>query len=363
MDSPRVRDYTGTDRKLKVSVETSPVYELLLSMFVWGNKNQPEEYECGSTFFEQLETDTPDSAATELDAMVDCGEIWLSLIGLAQANGVARSVPEFLTHIGNMDPVALRRVLINGACTRTGMNDEEAEAAASGDQAAVASVLADEYAGKGFGDLLESGPDETQRRLIDIISAVHTVLESSISESLPPLRRDADEKRSLSHSMEAPKLVEAATNGVTFKMQPQVTGVLLIPSKIIRPWTVIIEHEGMQIFAYSVSDENLNADPDAPPTYLVDLYKALGDERRLRILAMLKESDLGLMDIAERVGLAKSTAHHHLRILRSAGLVRVTVGDSKSYSLRQDRVPEAARLLDAYLTRSVGAQSASTAKS
>ena len=41
------------------------------------------------------------------------------------------------------------------------------------------------------------------------------------------------------------------------------------------------------------------------------------------MLAILSEGDAGLMDIAERVDLAKSTTHHHLRILRTAGLVRV----------------------------------------
>jgi DNA-binding IclR family transcriptional regulator len=65
---------------------------------------------------------------------------------------------------------------------------------------------------------------------------------------------------------------------------------------------------------------------------------------------MLSEGDAGLMEIAEHVDLAKSTAHHHLRILRSAGLVRVTVGDTKGYSLRRDQIPETARMLDAYLT-------------
>ena len=267
---------------------------------------------------------------------------------------------DFITTVKDMDSVDLRRVLIGGACTRTGMTDEQAEAAALGDKDAVALVVKDEYAGSGFKNLLKAEPETTRSQLVDLISGVGTVLEASISDSLPALRRDAAEKRSLAKSMEPQKLVEKATNGVTFKMQPQVTGILLIPSKIIRPWTVIIEHEGMQIFAYSVSDEHLNADPDAPPNYLVDLYKALGDERRLRMLSILAEGDHGLMEIADRVGLAKSTAHHHLRILRTAGLVRVTVGDSKSYSLRRDRVPEAARLLDAYLTTSVEASTAST---
>jgi DNA-binding transcriptional ArsR family regulator len=363
IDTPRVRDYTASDRGLGVAVETSPVYELLLSMFVWGNKNQAEEYEISSTFFEQLETGASATLADELNSMVDCGEIWLSLIGLAQASGTTRSVSDFLGTVTDMDAVALRRVLINGACTRAGLTDEQAEAAATGDRDAVAMIVKDKYAGTAFKSLLEADATTARSQLIDIITGAQAVLEASISDSLPALRRDAAEKRSLAKSMEPQKLVETATNGVTFKMQPQVTGILLIPSKIIRPWTVIIEHEGMQIFAYSVSDEHLNADPDAPPTYLVDLYKALGDERRLRMLSILAEGDHGLMEIADRVGLAKSTAHHHLRILRTAGLVRVTVGHSKSYSLRRDRVPEAAHLLDAYLTTPAEASSASNADS
>ena len=159
--------------------------------------------------------------------------------------------------------------------------------------------------------------------------------------------------------MKAPRLVETTTNGVTFEMQADMTGVLLIPSKIIRPWTVMSDHDGMQIFAYSVADEHLHADPDAPPSYLVELYKALADARRLKMLAFLAETPRSLMEVAEHVDLAKSTAHHHLRILRSAGLVRVTVGKTKDYSLRTDRVPEAQRLLDAYLT--TPAQAAETA--
>ena len=128
---------------------------------------------------------------------------------------------------------------------------------------------------------------------------------------------------------------------------------LLRAARLLRP-----QRRGRQIF-YSVADEHLLADPDAPPSYLVDLYKALGDERRLRMLAILGEGDAGLMEIADRVDLAKSTTHHHLRILRSAGLVRVTVGENKSYSLRREGGPEAARLLDAYLMTPAAAAAAS----
>jgi DNA-binding transcriptional ArsR family regulator len=48
---------------------------------------------------------------------------------------------------------------------------------------------------------------------------------------------------------------------------------------------------------------------------------------------------------------SKSTLHHHLMLLRAAGLVRVTIGVEKEYSLRDDVVPEATGVLQAYINQ------------
>ena len=48
-------------------------------------------------------------------------------------------------------------------------------------------------------------------------------------------------------------------------------------------------------------------------------------------------------------GLAKSSAHHHLVILRSAGLVKVTTGEESIYTLRRDVIPEASAMLGSFL--------------
>ncbi len=349
-DSPKVRDFTATEQTLSVTVEASSVYETLLSMFVYGNKSEAGEYECGSMFFEQLEAGVNESVASDLEAMLDSGESWLPLVGLAHAAGKTRSMTRFIEHIHAMDSVELRTELLQGSCHKQTIPAEDLAAAAKGDADAIDRVAAMSCISSGLETWIRMPVKETTTRLVALLTAVNDVLGASISDSLPALRRDADEKRALARSKDAPRLVETATNGVTFKPLPHVEGVVLIPSKIIRPWTVIIERGGLRIFAYSVADEHLLADPDAPPNYLVDLYKALADERRLRMLSILSEGDASLMEIAEKVDLAKSTTHHHLRILRSAGLVRVTVGESKSYGLRREGVPEAARLLDAYLT-------------
>ncbi|MFQ5947793.1 MAG: ArsR/SmtB family transcription factor [Acidimicrobiia bacterium] len=168
---------------------------------------------------------------------------------------------------------------------------------------------------------------------------------------LAVLERDAEQMRAISGTMTAERLVEVATSGITFAGRPNVAGVVLIPSVVVRPWVAALEHGNLRIFGYSVADEQLSADPDAPPSWLVQMFKALGDERRLRILGLLAESSGNLTELAERMNLSKSTVHHHLRILRAAGLVRVTIGADKEYSLRADAVPEASGLLDTYLSQ------------
>ena len=279
---------------------------------------------------------------------------------MARESGHTGSVAAFLDYIDTMDPVELRRSLIAGACCHGDISGEDADAAANGDPTVIEKLAGHEKMSAGFHRFLELDVTESPNWITGVLRSAYKVLEQPIADSMGALERDADEKRSLARTMDAPKLVETATNGVTFRVQPQITGVTLIPSKIIRPWNVIIEHGGMRIFAYSAADEHLNADPDAPPSYLVDLYKALGDERRLRMLSILADGDASLLEIAERVGLAKSTAHHHLRMLRTAGLVRITVGATKSYSLRRDTIPEASRLLHAFLTTPAAAAAAAT---
>jgi DNA-binding transcriptional ArsR family regulator len=103
-------------------------------------------------------------------------------------------------------------------------------------------------------------------------------------------------------------------------------------------------------------DEFVESDPEAPPPWLVNTYKALSDERRLRILRRLREEDSTLESLTEMLELSKSTVHHHISILRGAGLVRVSVPieegrkhKSRTYSLRDKALGDATGLLDSYL--------------
>jgi ArsR family transcriptional regulator len=51
------------------------------------------------------------------------------------------------------------------------------------------------------------------------------------------------------------------------------------------------------------------------------LFKALGDEVRLRIVALLAHGELCVCHIEEALGLSQPNASRHLAILRTAGIV------------------------------------------
>jgi DNA-binding transcriptional ArsR family regulator len=51
--------------------------------------------------------------------------------------------------------------------------------------------------------------------------------------------------------------------------------------------------------------------------------RALADDVRLRIVALLRERAASTTELAEQVGLAKGTVAHHLKVLEAAGLVKV----------------------------------------
>jgi ArsR family transcriptional regulator len=55
---------------------------------------------------------------------------------------------------------------------------------------------------------------------------------------------------------------------------------------------------------------------------LADIFAALGDPTRLRIVAALAQHELCVCDLAATIGISESAASHQLRGLRTLGLVR-----------------------------------------
>ncbi len=72
---------------------------------------------------------------------------------------------------------------------------------------------------------------------------------------------------------------------------------------------------------------------------LADLFKALGDNTRIRLLNALMHSELCVCDLVDIIGMTQSAVSHQLRVLRSAKIVKHRKeGKNVYYSLDDDHI-------------------------
>jgi DNA-binding transcriptional ArsR family regulator len=360
----KVKDYT-VERKtaVSISVKYSSALDLLLSLWIIA------ETECGTPlgdldveedFFNGLLEDlTPETKARL--APIPSGGTWISLVTLLPEAGDGQSIDEFLAFLAGYDPIDLRYKMISLYQDFDEKQREIVADAAEGLSGAVDQLLDlnafSTVEAKAWREtlryLLELEPSETRQVLVSTLTEVHEqAFKDHEVEFRQYLEEDYKSKRSMARRLSPERLVEIASNGISIEDRHVATPVVLMPSMVSRPWVVLAEAADLLIMAYPVSDRTLSSDPDAPPQWLVKLHKALGDERRLKILRRLAQGDAGLVELATEADVAKSTMHHHMMMLRAAGLVKVHMGGDKKYSLREETLPEAATYLNHYIHRS-----------
>jgi predicted DNA-binding protein YlxM (UPF0122 family) len=149
------------------------------------------------------------------------------------------------------------------------------------------------------------------------------------------LEREYKAKKEMLAKLSSEEFVKWATGGIEYQPEPSIRKVLLVPHYVYRPWNIQAEMEGTKVYYYPMADENIeeNVDRYKPTLSLVQHYKALGDENRLRIVKWLYEKDRTLQELTEHLELAKSTIHHHLTMLRSAQIVK---SEGMKYVLNRD---------------------------
>jgi DNA-binding transcriptional ArsR family regulator len=184
-------------------------------------------------------------------------------------------------------------------------------------------------------------PAEIKARLVRLLRESYArVYAEREGEVVPLLTRDAAALARRAETTSGTELVEYATGGFVIGPDAPVAGVVLAPTYHFRPYNLILAYRGVRVFVYPVATQ---PGENAPPPDLVRLYKALGDETRLKILRLLGNREMYLQELAKALGVSHVTVLHHMAVLRAAHLVQVVERENlKYYRLRADRAREAA---------------------
>lgn len=315
----------GTPTPLTTRVVWSPVVELVIAHWVLEMEAEDRDSFIEWDRLQALAERTPLTEDSRAFMGEHHGAGWLHLVPIIDESG-ALSLAELIDHVRGIDPAALYQGFKEAADKCAGNCDHEA--------------------------LTVSDPTEWRREVLTVLECLNDEIGDRLDEFHPVLRHDAELTAFLQRRLTVPQLVESVTNGIAYMPEAGVEEIVLLPSVLMRPFNLMMRQHRSLYLIYSASDESMGADVDTPPAWMIQLFKALSDEKRLRLLRHLASGPASLGDLVEYVGLAKSTTHHHLRLLRAAGLVRHSIASEKDesfYELRTDTLPAAVASVTRYL--------------
>lgn len=307
---PQVVDRSSS-RRLGAQVAWGTGLEALLALAILGSGSGLERYDRGEEMGRVQRRGLPPAVERALNLIrTPAGDPWSALIGLLATPDQANDLQTVIRRLEGMSPDDVKLAMMGGHRTSDAGPDDLLEVAERG----------------GWAEEVRPVANLPAQELLSLVTQALRELPEEMylvgSNAAGLLQRNAvDAQRLLAEADDAIAVIERVTNGVVYRSEPGIHGVMLVPSLLYRPWTLVLDHGDTKIFCYPARVES---ELSAPEGSLIAIYRALGDGTRLRILRRLAAGSTPVARISEELGLAKSTVHEHLLSLRSAGLVRIS---------------------------------------
>jgi DNA-binding HxlR family transcriptional regulator len=344
-------------------VVSGPAFELIAELAAFASGPARASLESGKMWIREVRR----LAGPDLTDRVEgwAFAVWTELASIALDAGPPYDPATIPERLRADDPDALYRRFLgaDSAANRAMVSEGAFERALDGDRDARAELRralgVNAPARLSLDRLFATAPAEVQEDVAQVVEAwTERVFPAFRDEALAILERDLETKRRLFRDTPIADALRTATGGVEFS-NSWASEIVVVPTVALRPFIAAVDTMTTAIVLCSVGDEAFDDDPTAPPRKLVQVAAALGDELRLRILHELADGDRTAKQLASRLRVDRTSLHHHLGILRSAGLVAVhAVGvQTWTYSLRGDGIATASASLASYLgsrTRSGG---------
>ena len=337
---------------IAVELEVSEAAEVLMSMCAVADRDDHDTFDLGAEWLQARLESVPEDLRTEVQGLrLGDMKVAAHLLGIVYETPKPRTFAAFMERLEQVDPIELKLHLFGHYDTTSNhVAPAIVERAAHGDADAIDALLKElaEWSDKHdlYRGILQLDGQAVKARFLDVLPRWYELVFLPYEpEWREAAERDAEAKRLLAERHSPEQLVELATRGYQYTPPPAIRTIAFFPSWFMRPWVILWEHKSTKIFCYPIAPA---PEEGASPAEVARVYKALGDEGRLKLLRRLSDGPMKLSEAATELGVAKSTAHHHLAILRQAGFVTIRDEDENVYSLRTD-LPQTGDLLTAYL--------------
>jgi DNA-binding transcriptional ArsR family regulator len=193
-----------------------------------------------------------------------------------------------------------------------------------------------------------------------VLRALGTYYEAFFADEerriLPALKGGLARAQEFAKHHDLPELFEEISQGIRYNPErfKGVDTLILAPSFWASPFLFYSESKP-PIFLFGARPEDASLVPgELVPDALTASLSALSDPTRLRILRYLSYESLTPTQLATRLRLRAPTVIHHIKALRTAGLIYVIPGPQKKevhYQTRTERLNTIFEMLKAFISR------------
>jgi DNA-binding transcriptional ArsR family regulator len=198
-------------------------------------------------------------------------------------------------------------------------------------------------------------PLEWGEQILDALRAYYEVFFAEEEMRIRPALEAAIRRvQELAARLAVPDLLAEISEGIHFAEELQVSEIVLIPSFWITPLITDLRSKERMLFVFGARPSDASLVPgEVVPDALFRALKALADPTRLRIMRYLTAEPLTPAQLSRRLRLRAPTVVHHLRALRLAGLVHLTIeaGKKVSYTVRAEAVKGTFAALQEFLEK------------
>jgi DNA-binding transcriptional ArsR family regulator len=186
-------------------------------------------------------------------------------------------------------------------------------------------------------------PEEFGEQIYAVMQAYYQSFFAEEEKRIAPaLRLALQRAKDLAEELPFDQLLEELSQGLHFGEPFETPEVVLAPSYWVTPLVFFgFTPDKNHLLVFGARPHNASLVPgEQVPDALLRGLKALADPTRLKIMRYLAEEPLMPAELARRLRLRAPTVIHHLKELRLAGLVHITLmpDEQRRYASRQEAV-------------------------